>query len=99
MANKEVHYRLLRVTTGITFFDKCKKHSANTILHSAKSLSSVTLGKKILGKYFIGKEFFAEYFFGHSANTLPSVEMHSAKKIIRQIKNQKLQKTANIFKL
>jgi hypothetical protein len=45
-------------TTGITLFAECLRHSTKAILHSAKPLPSVTLGK-----YFIGKEFFAEYFF------------------------------------
>jgi hypothetical protein len=45
-------------TTGIAFFAECLRHSANVILHSAKPLPSVTLGKD-----FIGKAFFAEYFF------------------------------------
>jgi hypothetical protein len=47
-----------RFTTGIAFFAECLRHSAKTILHSAKALTSVTLGK-----YFIGKRFFAECFF------------------------------------
>src|SRR5687768_1272994 len=47
-----------RDTTGITFFVDCLRHSAKAILHSAKPLPSVTLGK-----HFIGKGFFAEYFF------------------------------------
>jgi hypothetical protein len=46
------------MTTGIAFFAECLRHSAKVNLHSAKPLSSVTLGK-----YFIGKWFFAEYFF------------------------------------
>jgi hypothetical protein len=33
-------------TTGITFFAECLRHSAKAILHSAKPLSSVTLGKE-----------------------------------------------------
>jgi hypothetical protein len=53
-------------TTGIAFFAECLRHSAKAILHSTKTLSSVTLGKdfvecntrqRILGKYFIGKGF------------------------------------------
>jgi hypothetical protein len=43
------------LTTGIAFFAECLRHSAKAILHSAKPLPSVTLGK-----YFIGKGFFAE---------------------------------------
>jgi hypothetical protein len=39
-------------------FVECPRHSAKVILHSARLLPSVALGK-----YFIGKEFFAEYFF------------------------------------
>jgi hypothetical protein len=56
-------------TTGIAFFAECLRHSVKAILHSAKPLPSVTLGK-----YFIDKGFFAEYFFRtlgkekHSAN-------------------------------
>jgi hypothetical protein len=34
------------VTTGIAFFAECLRHSAKAILHSAKALPSVTLGKE-----------------------------------------------------
>jgi hypothetical protein len=47
-----------KATTGLSFFAKCLRHSAKTILHSVKSLPSVTLGK-----YSIGKRFFTEYYF------------------------------------
>jgi hypothetical protein len=50
--------RPIIITTGIAFFAECLRHSAKAILHSAKALPSVTLGK-----YFIGKGFFAECFF------------------------------------
>jgi hypothetical protein len=33
-------------TTGIAFFAECLRHSAKTILHSTKSLSSITLDKE-----------------------------------------------------
>ena len=33
-------------TTGISFFAVCSKHTAKAILHSAKALPSVTLGKE-----------------------------------------------------
>jgi hypothetical protein len=33
-------------TTEIVFFAECLRHSAKTILHSAKPLPSVTLGKE-----------------------------------------------------
>jgi hypothetical protein len=33
-------------TIGIAFFTECRRHSAKTILHSAKPLPSVTLGKE-----------------------------------------------------
>jgi hypothetical protein len=33
-------------TTGIAFFAECLRHSAKAILHSAKALPSVTLGKE-----------------------------------------------------
>jgi hypothetical protein len=33
-------------TTGISYFVVCLKHTAKTILHSAKALPSVTLGKE-----------------------------------------------------
>jgi hypothetical protein len=36
----------LMATTGIAFFAECLGHSAKTILHSAKALPSVTLGKE-----------------------------------------------------
>jgi hypothetical protein len=34
------------ITTGIAFFAECLRHSAKAILHSAKALPSVTLGKE-----------------------------------------------------
>jgi hypothetical protein len=46
-----IHYRN-RVLCRVS------RHSAKAILHSAKPLPSVTLGK-----YFMGKGFFVEYFF------------------------------------
>ena len=66
-------------TTGIVFFIKCLRHSAKAILHSAKSLPSVTLGK-----HFIGKGFFADYFFRTlgkdftECRKAPGKEKHSA---------------------
>jgi hypothetical protein len=36
-------------TTGIAFFAECLRHSAKTILHSAKALPSVTLGNEKKG--------------------------------------------------
>jgi hypothetical protein len=66
-------------TTRITFFAECLRHSAKAILHSAKPLPSVTLGKafaecntrqRTLGKNFIGKGFFAECFFSDTRQRL-----------------------------
>ena len=37
---------LLLFTTGISSFAVCSKHTAKAILHSAKPLPSVTLGKE-----------------------------------------------------
>jgi hypothetical protein len=54
------------------------KTLANVILHSAKSLLSVTLGKKYPANILSVKGSFVDYFFGHSA-----------KKSTRQIKNRK----------
>jgi hypothetical protein len=39
-------YLNLAITTGIAFFVECLRHSAKAILHSAKPLPSVTLGKE-----------------------------------------------------
>jgi hypothetical protein len=57
--------------------------------------------QRTLGKHFIDKWFFAEYIFGHSANTLPSMKKHLAKKSTRQITNHKKYpiKHQNIFLL
>jgi hypothetical protein len=63
-------------TTGIAFFAECLRHSAKAILHSAKPLPSVTLGKN-----FIGKGFFAECFFSDTRQRLCRVS-----KSTRQIK-------------
>jgi hypothetical protein len=54
-----------KCTTRIAFFAECLRHSAKTILHSAKALPSVTLGKD-----FIGKGFFAECFFSDTRQRL-----------------------------
>jgi len=40
------------LTTGNSCFAECRRHSAKTLLHSAKAL----------GKFFVGKGFFAECF-------------------------------------
>jgi hypothetical protein len=38
--------KMYRITTGISSFVVCSKHTAKAILHSAKALPSVTLGKE-----------------------------------------------------
>jgi hypothetical protein len=63
-------------TTGIAFFAECLRHSANAILHSAKALPSVTLGKKHSAKILSAKGSLPSAFFGHSAKTLPSAKKH-----------------------
>jgi hypothetical protein len=74
-------------TTGIAFFAECLRHSAKAILHSAKPLPSVTLGK-----YFIGKGFFAEYFFR-------TIGKHFAEcqKALGKLRIEKIKKTAKYF--
>jgi hypothetical protein len=64
-------------TTGIAFFAECLRHSANAILHSAKSLPSVTLGKKYSANILSANGSLSSTFFVRSAKTLPSVEKHS----------------------
>ena len=72
-------------------------YSAKAILHSAKALPSVTLGKEHSAKISSAKGSLPSVFFGHSAKTLPSVKKHSAKKNTRQINNRKLKKTTKHF--
>jgi hypothetical protein len=72
-------------------------HSTKTILHSAKPLPSVTLGKEHSANILSAKGSLPSTFFGHSAKTLPSVEKYSAKKNTRQIKNRKKQKNSKTF--
>jgi hypothetical protein len=87
-----------KVTTGLVFFAECLRHSAKTILHSVKSLSSVTLGKEYSANILSAKDSLPSTFFGHSVKSLPSVEKHSTNKNTRQIKNHKKpQKIAKHF--
>jgi hypothetical protein len=65
-------------TTEITFFAECLRHSAKAILHLAKPLPSVTLGKKYSANILSAKSSLPSTFFGHSAKTLSSLEKHSA---------------------
>jgi hypothetical protein len=66
---------------------------AKAILHSAKPLPSVTLGK-----YFIGKGFFAEYFFRTLGKDFAECQKALGKKNTRQIKNpKKIKKNSKTF--
>jgi hypothetical protein len=71
-------------TTGIAFFAECLRHSANAILHSAKPLPSVTLGKEHSANISSAKGSLSSTFFGHSAKTFAECqkalgkEKHSA---------------------
>jgi hypothetical protein len=49
---------VLPFTTGIAFFAECLRHSAKAILHSAKALPSVTLGKEHSAKGSLPSAFF-----------------------------------------
>jgi hypothetical protein len=66
---------------------------SKAILHSAKALPSVTLGKGHSANILSANGSLLSTFFGH----LPSVEKHSAKKNTRQIKNRKNKKIAKHF--
>jgi hypothetical protein len=66
-----VHKRL--VTTGISFFGECLKHSA-------KALPSVTLDKESLANYTSATTSLPSTFIEHSAKYLPSVTRYSTKK-------------------
>jgi hypothetical protein len=84
-----------RSTTGIAFFVECLKHSAKAILHSAKPLPSVTLGK-----FFIGKEFFAEYFFRTLGKDFVECQKALGKENTRQINNRFLKTNSKtVFKI
>jgi hypothetical protein len=50
-------------TTGIAFFAECLRHSAKAILHSAKPLPSVTLGKEHSAKISSAKGSLPSVFF------------------------------------
>jgi hypothetical protein len=50
-------------TTGIAFFAECLRHSAKAILHSAKALPSVTLGKEYSAKISSAKGSLSSAFF------------------------------------
>jgi hypothetical protein len=50
-------------TTGIAFFAECLRHSAKAILHSAKALPSVTLGKEHSAKISSAKSYLPSVFF------------------------------------
>jgi hypothetical protein len=50
-------------TTGIAFFAECLRHSAKAILHSAKALPSVTLGKEHSAKISSAKGSLPSAFF------------------------------------
>jgi hypothetical protein len=89
------------VTTGIAFFAECLRHSAKAILHSAKPLPRVTLGKAFAesntrqrtpGKYFIGKWFFVEYFF----RTLDK-DFAECQKALGKLRIEKIKKLAKHF--
>jgi hypothetical protein len=64
------------VTTGIAFFAECLRHSAKAILHSAKPLTSVTLGKEHSTNISSANGSLPSTFFG--PKILPSVKKHSA---------------------
>jgi hypothetical protein len=49
-----------QVTTGLVFFAECLRHSANTILHSVKSLPSVTLSKYSIDKRVLCRVIFSD---------------------------------------
>jgi hypothetical protein len=71
---------------------------SKAILHSAKTLPSVTLGKEYSANILSANGSLPSTFFGHTTKTLPSVEKHPAKKSTRQIKNRKNpKKQQNIF--
>jgi hypothetical protein len=50
-------------TTGIAFFAECLRHSVKAILHSAKALPSVTLGKEHSAKISSAKGSLPSAFF------------------------------------
>jgi hypothetical protein len=52
-----------KCTTRIAFFAECLRHSAKTILHSAKALPSVTLGKEHSAKISSAKGSLPSAFF------------------------------------
>jgi hypothetical protein len=82
-----------RSTTGIAFFAECLRHSAKAILHSAKALPSVTLGKD-----FIGKGFFAECFFSDTRQRLCRVSKSTRqRKTLDKLRIEKIKKNSKTF--
>ena len=73
-----------RRTTGYSRFVECQGHSANAQKHSANTLPSVTLGIQHTALICRQTVVCRVFFIGHSANSLPSVNKHSAKINSRQ---------------
>jgi hypothetical protein len=79
-------------TTGIAFFAECLRHSAKAILHSAKALPSVTLGKD-----FIGKELFAECFFSDTRQLCRVSKSTRQRKTLGKLRIEKIKKNSKTF--
>jgi hypothetical protein len=62
-AEKKIYLFSIASTTGIAFFAECLIHSAKAILHSAKHLPSVTLGKEHSAKISSAKGSLPSVFF------------------------------------
>ena len=68
-------------TTGYSRFVECQRHSAKAKKHLANALPSVTLGIQHMALICRQTVVCRVFFIGHSANSLPSVNKHSAKKL------------------
>ena len=66
-------------TMGYSSFAKCQGHSAKAQRHSANALPSVTLGIQHTALFYQQTVVCQVFFIAHSANSLPSVNKHSAK--------------------
>jgi hypothetical protein len=83
---------LLIITTGITFFAECLRHSAKAILHSTNPLPSVTLGKEHLANISSAKGSLPSTFFW----TLGK-DFAECQKALGKLRIEKIKKTAKHF--
>jgi hypothetical protein len=80
-ASVEATLSTLRVTTGNRRLAECQEHSEKALIHSAKALPSVTLGKQTGGEATFAECFFSgtRQSFTMCQHALGKTKQHSAK--------------------